>query len=89
MGIPAEVTDSVTTDLNLARVPPPQRAILEFAMKVARDPKSLTDEDFQKMREFGLSDGETMEVALMAAYSNFINAWADVSGIPLEGEEES
>lgn len=89
IGVPAEVMDSLTSELDLAKVPPPQRAILEFAMKVARDPKSLTDEDFQNLHDFGLSDGETMEVALMAAYSNFINAWADVSGIPLEGEEAS
>lgn len=36
MGVPQEVIDSVTTDLSLAQVPPPQRTILEFAMKVAR-----------------------------------------------------
>ena len=57
-------------------------------MKVARDPKSLTDEDFQNLQDFGLSDGETMEVAMVAAYTNFITFWADVSGIPLEGDEE-
>jgi uncharacterized peroxidase-related enzyme len=89
MGVPGEVIDRVTTDLNLAEVSPPQRAILQFAMKVARDPKSLTDGDFQNLQDLGLSDGETMEVAMMAAYTNFINLWADVSGIPLEGDEES
>jgi uncharacterized peroxidase-related enzyme len=89
MGVPAEVIDSVTTDLELAQVPPPQRAILEFSMKVARHPKSVTDEDFQNLRDFGLSEGETMEVAMMAAFANFINTWADVSGIPVERERPS
>lgn len=89
MGVPEEVVDSLTTDLELSEVTPPQRAILEFAMKVATAPKSLTDEDFQILRDVGLSDGETIEVAMMAAYSNFINTWADVSGIPFEGSAES
>jgi len=89
MGVPKEIIDSVTEDLSLAKVPPPQRAILEFAMKVAREPSSVTDEDFRQLRELGLSEGETMEVAMMGAFANFINTWADVSGIPVEGEAES
>jgi uncharacterized peroxidase-related enzyme len=89
MGVPEEVIDSVTTDLSLAQVPPPQRAMLEFAMKVAREPKSVTDEDFQNLHELGLSEGETMEVAMMGAFANFVNTWADVSGIPIEGEGDS
>ena len=89
MGVPKEVIDSVTTDLRLSQVPPPQRAMLEFAMKVAREPRSVTDEDFQGLRELGVSEGETMEVAMMGAFANFINTWADVSGIPIEGAEDS
>ena len=89
MGVPAEIIDSVTTDLSLAKVPPPQRAILEFAMKVAREPKSVTDEDFRNLHEFGLSEGEAMEVAMMGAFVIFVNTWADVSGIPVDGEDKS
>lgn len=89
MGVPKEVIDSVTTDLSLAQVPPPQRAILELAVKVAQDPKSVTDQDFQNLRELGFSEGETMEVAMMGAFGNFVNCWADVSGIPIEGEGDS
>jgi len=87
MGVPKEVIDSVTSDLDLAQVPPPQRAILEFAMKVAREPKLVNDEDFERLQELGLSESETMEVVMMGAFANFINTWADVSGIPIEGEE--
>jgi len=84
MGVPIEIMDGLTTDLNLSKVPPPQRAILEFAAKVARQPKSVTDGDFEQLRELGLSEGETMEVAMMGAFANFINTWADVSGIPID-----
>jgi uncharacterized peroxidase-related enzyme len=88
MGVPTEVMDSVTTDVNLAKVSPPQRAIIKFALKAARDQKSMNDKDFQTLRDYGLSEGEIMEVVMMAAFTNFINFWADVSGIPVEGEEK-
>jgi len=84
MGVPTEIIDGLTTDLNLSEVPPPQRAILEFAVKVAQQPKSVTDGDFERLHELGLSEGETMEVAMMGAFANFLNTWADVSGIPID-----
>ena len=84
MGVPTEIIDSITTDLELTKVPPPQRAILEFAVKVAQQPKSVTDADFDRLRELGLSEGEMMEVAIMGAFANFVNTWADVSAIPID-----
>ena len=41
VGVPAEVIDSVTRDVSPAKLPPTQRAIAEFASKVANDPKSI------------------------------------------------
>ena len=84
MGVPEQVVDCLTTDLNLAKVPPPQRGILEFALKVAREPREVTDDDFRLLRDQGLNDGEIMEAAMIAAYTNFINTWAQVSGIPID-----
>jgi uncharacterized peroxidase-related enzyme len=88
MGVPKEVIESCASDPELSLVPPPQRAIIKFGLKAARDPKSMNDEDFQSLRDYGLSQGEIMEVVMMAAFTNFINFWADVSGIPVEGEEK-
>ena len=88
MGVPEEVIDCLTTDLNLSKVPPPQRTILAFALKVAREPDSVSDDDFVRLRDQGLNNGEIMEAAMMAAYTNFINSWALVSGIPIDGEED-
>ena len=89
MGVPTEVIDSLTTDLNLAEVTPPQRAILKFALKTAQEPQSITDADFQTLQDYGLSDGEIMEVVMMAAFTNFINTWAEVSGVEIDVEEIS
>ena len=87
MGVEQEVIQSCASDPELAAIPPTQRAILKFALKTSRDPKSVTDEDFQTLQDYGLNDGEIMEVAMMAAAENLFNTWTIVSRILVEGEE--
>jgi len=89
MGVPAEVIRSCARDPELTEVPPTQRAILKFGLKTAQNPKSITDEDFRTLRDQGLTDGEIMEIVMLAACSNFLDTWADVSGIPLDRDEDS
>lgn len=84
LGVPKDLIDSCAQDHDAQRVPPLQREVLKFALKTAKAPHSLTDGDFQQLRENGLSDGEIMEVVMMAAFTSFINIWADASGIPLD-----
>ncbi len=85
MGVPKAVIDTCATDPDLSQIPQPHRAILQFALKAAREPNALTDDDFRVLRENDLNDGEIMEVAMMAAFMNFINTWADVSGVTVDG----
>ena len=87
MGVEQEVIQICASDPELAAIPHTQRAILKFALKTSRDPKSVTDDDFQTLRDCGLNDGEIMEVAMMAAAENLFNTWTIVSRILVEGEE--
>ena len=87
MGVPTEVIQSCASDPALAELPPSQRAILKLALKTSQDPLSVTDDDFQTLRDYGLTDGEIMEVTMMAAVENFFNTWARVSQIPIEGDD--
>ncbi len=86
MGVPTEVVESCASDPELSEVPPPQRAILKFALKTARNPQSVTDDDFEALREFGFSDGEIMETVMMAGWSNFTNSMADMTKVAIDGE---
>ncbi len=88
MGVPQELIDGLT-DFNLAKVTPPQRAILEFSVKVAKDPNSMTDQDFAILRDQGLSEEEIMEVVMLVGFTNFINNWSDAYAIPLDNVESS
>ena len=86
LGVSREVIDDVTTNLDLAKVPPQQRAVLQFALKAAQVPKGMTDADFAQLHDFGFNDGEIMEIAMLASFANFINTWADISGIEIDEE---
>ncbi|NKB71569.1 MAG: peroxidase-related enzyme [Candidatus Latescibacteria bacterium] len=84
LGVSSDLIDSLSTDVNLDKVPPPQRAILQFALQVAQAPQAITDRDVQRLRDFSLSDGEILELIMVAAFTNFINTWSDISAIAID-----
>ena len=67
------------TDL-LAR----DRAILDYADKLTREPWAMREADVQALRAAGLSDGAILDVAQVTAYYAFVNRLADGLGVELE-----
>ena len=86
MGVAADLIDSLTTDINLEKVPPTQRKILQFALQVSQNPQQITDGDVGDLRAYGLGDDEILEIIMVATFTNFINLWSDVSGIAVDEE---
>lgn len=87
MGVSKSVIESCASDPEFSELPPPQRAIMKFALKADLFPKELNEKDYQALYDFGLSDGEIIEIIMTVAYARFNDFWADVSEIPLDGEE--
>ncbi|MCG8421501.1 MAG: carboxymuconolactone decarboxylase family protein [Proteobacteria bacterium] len=87
-GVDSEIIESCATDPETRHIKEPQRSIVQFALKAARDPSSIADGDVTALLDKGLTHGEVTEVIVMAGFTNFINSWADISGIPLDGEGE-
>lgn len=80
LGVEAAAIEKVlasTPDLSPAR----SRDILAFGLKCARDPQSLTPEDFATLRSHELSEGEIVEVISMAALAVYANIMADALGV--------
>ncbi len=88
MGVPENVIKSCASDPDFSELPPPQRAILKFALKAARDSQSIGKEDIQALRNLGLSDGEILEVIFMVGFSVFTELTSDITGVIVDGEEE-
>ncbi len=57
----------------------PQRvqAIVRFALKACHTPKELARDDFDRLREHGLSDEEIVEVTFLAAFGQMNDILAD------------
>ena len=64
------------------------RRIIAFATKAAAQPQAVTDEEVQRLRASGLTEGELIELALLVAFAKLMNTWADVSSVAcvIEGE---
>lgn len=83
LGIDEETLAMVASDLGNVN-PQRVRVIIEFAVKMDFDPHSITHEDFDKMRDMGVSDDEILEIVLIVA--NIVGAIliADTLKVPVE-----
>lgn len=70
-------------------LPAKDRAMVEYAITLTRNPKSLTEKDINELRKQGLVDEEILNLALVAAYFNFVNRLASGLGVELEDEGQT
>ncbi len=72
------VADQVAVNYSKAEITPKQRAMLDFAMKVATDSQSITDSDFAALREAGFSDEDIWDIGAVAAFFALSNRMANM-----------
>ena len=58
----------------------------DHAMKMTREPASITPEDLDRLRNTGLDDRAISDATQVIAYFNYINRIADGLGVDLEPE---
>ena len=56
-------------------------AVMDLAERVVEDATSITDGDLQRLRNFGLSDTDVMDVVLAAAARCFFSKTLDALGV--------
>jgi uncharacterized peroxidase-related enzyme len=76
LGIDEATLEQLAHDLGNVN-PQRVRAIIQFALKVAIDPQGLVAEDYERVREQGVSDEELLEVIVIAGVANFADTLAD------------
>jgi uncharacterized peroxidase-related enzyme len=70
---------------NLGNVSPQRiRAIIEFSLKVAHNPQSLVAEDYDQVREHGVTDEELTEIIVIVALGNMSDTLADALKIKVD-----
>lgn len=53
------------------------REIIRFARRCARTPYAVTEEDYEMVRNYGISDEEIVEIVSLAAVGNYFDTLAD------------
>jgi uncharacterized peroxidase-related enzyme len=75
------LADQVAVNYRKAPISPRQRAMLDFALKVATDSARLSDADFDLLREHGFSDEDAWDIGAIAALFALSNRMANLSNM--------
>ena len=70
------IADQVGTDHRKAEITPRQRAMLDFAVKLARTPEAVTGEDQEALRSHGFSDEDIWDIGAITAFFALSNRMA-------------
>jgi len=75
------VADQVAVNYRKADISPRQKAMLDFAMAVCLDSRSISDGDYATLREHGFSDEDAWDIAAITALFGLSNRMANVTSM--------
>lgn len=76
--------DALAEDHRGAALAPPDRAMLNYAVKLTREPATIVAEDIQGLRREGFTDRAIHDICAITGYYAFVNRMADGLGVELE-----
>jgi uncharacterized peroxidase-related enzyme len=72
------IADQVATNHRKADITPRQRAMLDFALKIATRSAEIVDGDFAALREHGFSDEDIWDIGAISAFFALSNRMANM-----------
>jgi uncharacterized peroxidase-related enzyme len=75
------VADQVAINYRKADIPPRQKAMLDFAMKVCQRAHEITDADFTALHPHGFDDEDIWDIAAITAFFGLSNRMASFSNM--------
>lgn len=67
-----------------ANLGPPERAMIDYAVKLTRTPHTVDVEDIERLRSVGFDDRAILDVCQVTSYYAYVNRLADGLGVELE-----
>lgn len=71
-----ELAETIAQNFRAADLPPRQKAMLEFAVRLTESPAKIDDADRKALRNAGFSDRDIWDIAAVAAFYNMSNRMA-------------
>jgi uncharacterized peroxidase-related enzyme len=78
------VIERLSVDYREAELSDADRAMLDYAVKLTREPWSVSADDVGALRDAGFTDRAVLDMNLVSGYYAFVNRLADGLGVPLE-----
>jgi len=75
------IADQVAVNHRKADITPRQRAMLDFALKVATDSAAVAPADFEPLRAHGFTDEDIWDIGAIAAFFALSNRMANLIGM--------
>ena len=75
------IADQIAGNYRKADITPRQRAMLDFAMKVARQAEAVDEADSVALRQHGFNDDEIWDIAAIAAFFGMSNRLANFTNL--------
>lgn len=76
--------DALRRDPDGCSLPPRRRALVDYAVKLARTPGGVAEKDLAPLRTVGLTDRDIHDACAVASYYCFVNRMANGLGVELE-----
>ena len=80
------ISEKIAVNYREAPITPRQKAMIDFAMKVTTDSKSINEADFEVLRGHGLSDEDIWDIAAITAFYNLSNRMMSFTNIHPDNE---
>lgn len=80
------IADQIAVNYLEADITPRQKAMIDFAMKVTTDSRSINEEDFKGLRNYGFSDEDIWDIAGLTAFYNLSNRMMNFAAVRPDDE---
>ncbi len=79
-----ELANHIMHDYTQADLDDQTRGMLDFAVKLTRNPSGNTKADLQKLRDLGLNEQQVLSTVLITCNFNFMTRLADGLGVEVQ-----
>lgn len=84
IGVPKEQIESLIKHHRIESGDPKEKAAIDFAVRLAKDSHTSSEQDFEELKALGFDDEEIMEIIAMSGMAVFYNHLANATKINID-----